>query len=70
MVSHAATGCFEVPSRGPTPEQTLFVAGLNEGKFFGQAVRAGFGPGAGGSQTMDDIGRWFMMLCLYQKGAL
>ncbi|CAL1134684.1 unnamed protein product [Cladocopium goreaui] len=31
-----ATCAFTVPSRGPTPEQTLFVAGLNEGKFFGQ----------------------------------
>lgn len=28
---------LQVPSRGKAPEQTLFVAGLNEGKFFGQA---------------------------------
>jgi len=31
-----ATTAFTVPSRGKAPEQTLFVAGLNEGKFFGQ----------------------------------
>ena len=28
----------QVPARDSTPEQTLFVAGLNEGKFFGQAM--------------------------------
>ena len=31
-----ATNAFTVPSRDSTPEQTLFVVGLNEGKFFGQ----------------------------------
>mmetsp|Transcript_89758 Transcript_89758/g.159573 ORF Transcript_89758/g.159573 Transcript_89758/m.159573 type:complete len:324 (-) Transcript_89758:22-993(-) len=31
-----ATSAYTVPSKGSTPEQTLFVVGLNEGKFFGQ----------------------------------
>jgi len=31
-----ATTAFTVPAQNSTPEQTLFVAGLNEGKFFGQ----------------------------------
>ena len=38
-----ATCAFTVPSRGTTPEQTLFVAGINEGKFFGQEMGDGVG---------------------------
>jgi len=31
-----ATAAFTVKAKDPAPEQTLFVVGLNEGKFFGQ----------------------------------
>lgn len=31
-----ATTAFTVPAKGPSEEQTLFVVGLNSGKFFGQ----------------------------------